>query len=645
MRKTLIAIVSVLFILSLLVSVDAASSRIKLKSLTSSSSIPGNINSCQTLDKSGTYILTKNLVDGEVSSGCFKITTSNVDLNCNGFSIRNTLLNGPAVTASGVNNITVRNCNIRMNSVAGTGIDFYSVTNSLVNNTVALNNNYGISFSEGSHNRIVNSSVISNINGVVLDAGSTISKSVIMLNQVGVLISDTSNSVLSNNFWSNVRAVRATNDLSGSLVSGNAFSDEESAVYIEGSGLRVINNTFYAENPFTVGVTIPAGSNNLIGNNTFTGLQFGIHLIAGSYNVIDHNVIDHSSSSGIYFEYNPFFTNVTNNIISNSAWRGVDSDDFGKNNSFVNNTVEFSGNDGIYVSYGWISLVNNTLKNNGNYGVNVRGNLILENNIINNNKGGVYLNPPGGYYDFENQIIKGNKIQFNGGLHGIDLEEETSHVRIVNNIVTSNTPYDLYLSGNNQDISVVDNTIGSYNLAGEGNLVEFENTAYGKITFVNQVTESGASLDSDIIIKNNEATINSGKTGFNKASNITLYNLPSDLKDPQIFRNGAVCSESQGCYAFTSLNAGTVKFAAPGNGYYTIGSSIASANNWCNNTDINHDGSVTISDFMDVSSHFNEVGCTASTGWCSNTDINHDGTVSISDFIDVSSAIGKTTCI
>ncbi|MBX4196433.1 hypothetical protein KW805_02505 [Candidatus Pacearchaeota archaeon] len=66
-------------------------------------------------------------------------------------------------------------------------------------------------------------------------------------------------------------------------------------------------------------------------------------------------------------------------------------------------------------------------------------------------------------------------------------------------------------------------------------------------------------------------------------------------------------------------------------------------NNWCGNTDINHDGSVTISDFIDVSAHFNEVNCTSPT-WCANTDINRDGTTSISDFIDVSANFNRIDC-
>ncbi|MBX4196106.1 right-handed parallel beta-helix repeat-containing protein [Candidatus Pacearchaeota archaeon] len=75
----------------------------------------------------------------------------------------------------------------------------------------------------------------------------------------------------------------------------------------------------------------------------------------------------------------------------------------------------------------------------------------------------------------------------------------------------------------------------------------------------------------------------------------------------------------------------------------TIQSSVTK-DNWCNNTDINHDGTVSIADYIEVSSHFNEVGCGTTNNWCANTDINRDGTTSISDFIDLAAAFNTVGC-
>ncbi|MBX4212572.1 hypothetical protein KW787_03925 [Candidatus Pacearchaeota archaeon] len=64
---------------------------------------------------------------------------------------------------------------------------------------------------------------------------------------------------------------------------------------------------------------------------------------------------------------------------------------------------------------------------------------------------------------------------------------------------------------------------------------------------------------------------------------------------------------------------------------------------WCCGADINRDRAVTISDFIDFESHFNQNGC-ESPGWCGNTDLNHDGMVSISDNIDFASHFGQSPC-
>ena len=47
--------------------------------------------------------------------------------------------------------------------------------------------------------------------------------------------------------------------------------------------------------------------------------------------------------------------------------------------------------------------------------------------------------------------------------------------------------------------------------------------------------------------------------------------------------------------------------------------------------DLNLDGAVTISDFIDLASHFNSTG-----GW-QEGDLNYDGNITISDFIDLAS--------
>src|SRR5205823_3097412 len=53
--------------------------------------------------------------------------------------------------------------------------------------------------------------------------------------------------------------------------------------------------------------------------------------------------------------------------------------------------------------------------------------------------------------------------------------------------------------------------------------------------------------------------------------------------------------------------------------------------------DLNLDGVVTISDFIDLSSNFGRTGVTWQEG-----DLNYDGSITISDFIDLASNFGAT---
>ena len=63
-----------------------------------SASTPGNINSCQELNESGVYTLTRNLEASNVNlTGCFNITTSNVTLDCAGYYIKNITIENPGI--------------------------------------------------------------------------------------------------------------------------------------------------------------------------------------------------------------------------------------------------------------------------------------------------------------------------------------------------------------------------------------------------------------------------------------------------------------------------------------------------------------------------------------------------------------------
>jgi hypothetical protein len=93
----------------------------------------------------------------------------------------------------------------------------------------------------------------------------------------------------------------------------------------------------------------------------------------------------------------------------------------------------------------------------------------------------------------------------------------------------------------------------------------------GNITFLdwNVSKADGGNLLDYIYIENNSAYVNStASSGLNKSANITLLNLPTDMINPKIMKDGEPCTD---CYNFTSLNAGNVTFNVTGWSNYSIG--------------------------------------------------------------------------
>ena len=100
-------------------------------------------------------------------------------------------------------------------------------------------------------------------------------------------------------------------------------------------------------------------------------------------------------------------------------------------------------------------------------------------------------------------------------------------------------------------------------------MVNFKNTSFGEIRFLQPINGTGINLNSEIYIRNNSIYINNTNSGLNKTANITLYGLSTSLTNPSIIKNGVVCTD---CTNFTSLNAGTVIFNVSSGGSYAIAS-------------------------------------------------------------------------
>ena len=115
---------------------------------------------------------------------------------------------------------------------------------------------------------------------------------------------------------------------------------------------------------------------------------------------------------------------------------------------------------------------------------------------------------------------------------------------------------------------LIDQPILNYSFTGIGGRVNFKDTQYGVINFLDSISGSGRNLSNDVQIKNNLVSVNSSQTGLNKTANITLLGVPLFI-DPTILRDDVICPSSI-CTNFTNLT-GTVIFNVLYWSNYSIG--------------------------------------------------------------------------
>jgi parallel beta-helix repeat protein len=321
-----------------------------------SASTPGNISSCQTLDTAGNYFLNMSLINENVTStGCFRISASNVVLDCQNYYIKNESLRQIGIEAYDSENVTIKNCNVSMNStLQGYGFVFTRQNNSFIFNSIANNNAYGIYLSGGVNN------ILSNITA----NGNRVS---------GVWLSESNNNTLSN-----VTSNSNTNGFYISSSSGNSLV-----------GINANNNT--------QGISLSGASgtmnNNQIINSTITNnAQYGIYgSLFGNNTRVTNTIIENNRGYGIecytdavgstvYFNSNTFNNNV---YAVRFFGRDIDNDyAVFSNNIFNNNTQGIIS----YLNSGLLELNNNTFFNTSVVGssISVGGsrNIVNANNLI-----------------------------------------------------------------------------------------------------------------------------------------------------------------------------------------------------------------------------------------------------------------------
>jgi parallel beta-helix repeat protein len=372
-----------------------------------------NISECFVISAPGSYALGNSVVGAPfnvsevafVNWACIKIASSNVEFDCNGYTITN---NGTASAAGivingtlsgGYTNVTVRNCPAV--SQYEYGILGRWVNDSIFdNNTAHSNDNTGFRLGYSYYNNLTNNRAYNSSKGFHLS-------------------SNADSNLLANNTVYNVSSfsfqIQSKNNR---LINNTAYNSSQSGFYFNGGSDNniVINNTAYNNAQYGFHLS-SAGNNTLVDNEAYEDL-YDFYLAGGSlnnnltlniahdstdgffitgnsnYNTLDSNRA-YNTSVGFRLNSNSNYNNLTNNRAYNNSGGGF-AFPGSSYNIIINNTAyDTSSGEGFSLSFGSAgnTLANNTAYDN-TFGFSVNsGN---GNNFTNNT---AYLNTHGYYID------------------------------------------------------------------------------------------------------------------------------------------------------------------------------------------------------------------------------------------------------
>ena len=478
------------------------------------------LTACGTLSQPNTvYNLTTNL---QSSDTCFTIAADNITLDGRGYNINGSdIWYKHGVYAEGRTNITVKNLNVS---------NFYA----------------GVFYDDGTNNSIIFNNTVysSNYSSIYLNTWSV------------------NNQIINNTLSSDVVAgVMMSANASHNQITNNRITKETYGIYLANSiNNTVKDNTFNFS--YVCAIVILESDNATIINNTLTNSGTGTWVLTSNGSKFINNTLTNSSNA-IYVSYNSSHSQITGNRIINTSFYGIAVLD-GRNTTIKDNNINGSEYSGIFLSSSENDTVtNNTIRESG-YGLyllDANGSEFANNTIEHSENIGIQID-----YSTMNQFVGGS---VNGSRStAILILGTTSRYNNFTNISVENTNTSVYdfviYNGSTNGTYLIDMpNIDKYrfNESGGGCIVNFKDSAYGMIEFLQGINGSGENnLTADIQIRNNSVMVNSSANlGLNKSANITLYGNPSQGMTVSLLRDNQVCPASI-CYNFTSLKAATVKF-------------------------------------------------------------------------------------
>ena len=204
-----------------------------------------SVNSCIDINDSGSYTLTKDILDN-TTSPCIKIMANNVDFDGSGFTIDGIEDANSVGVQAGTNytNITVRNLTV---TDWFYGISYNGTSSGVITRIIAISNNIGINLTSSNNNTLVSNILMSNIDyGISLSFSSD---NIIYNNH----FNNTNNFKFDvSNTW-NTTKIEGTNISAGSSLGGNYWA------YPNGTGFSQVctdmNGDDICDSPYTLNVS------------------------------------------------------------------------------------------------------------------------------------------------------------------------------------------------------------------------------------------------------------------------------------------------------------------------------------------------------------------------------------------------------
>ncbi len=343
--------------------------------------VPTPVSACSVISTPGFYSLSSNL-SGAPNPGsptsinaCIHITSSNVSLDCGGFSITNNGTNGStaAILVENANNVTVKNCPVLTQYTDG--IYSYAMSNSTVSNLTAFNNTYdGLSMVLGFNNTVTGLTVFNSTQGIdlTLSSNNTVSgNDIFNASNIGILvISASGNSLTANNVSNSSIGIELSNATNNDVNSNNADSDSTGYLLDSGSSGNRLNMNNASLSSY--GFFLSNASGNNLTNNLANISATGFYLSLSSDNRLTGDNSTGATNDGFFLTSGSGNNTLANDNAVNGMNRGFRLQD-GADGNVLTNVFAANNGDANYALFGSDgNSINGFVSGNGTIGVELQ---------------------------------------------------------------------------------------------------------------------------------------------------------------------------------------------------------------------------------------------------------------------------------